>query len=149
MREGYAFMSVYMCVCVDKKHACLRLSAQNSPRKHPLQLLHWIYSPMKMFSVLASLARAANPWLSKATCPCKSTLRYCGCVTQPPIHVDVLTQSHMYRTSELLEAYSYGISLSWGLLWCANQLLVHVCYHLFFWSCLWASCNVRVPVMLE
>ena len=67
---------------------------------------------MKTFSVLASLARAANPWLSKATCPCKSTLRYCGCVTQPPIHVDVLTQSHMYRTSELLEAYSYGISLS-------------------------------------
>ena len=41
------------------------------------------------------------------------------------------------------------ISLSWGLLWCANQLLVHVCYHLFFWSCLWASCNMRVAVMPE
>ena len=54
---------------------------------------------MKTFSVLASLARAANPWLSKAKCPCKRTLRYCGCVTQPSIHVDVLTQSHMYRTS--------------------------------------------------
>ena len=62
--------------------------------------------------MLASLAQAANPWLSKATCPFKSTLRYCGCVTQPPIHVDVLTQSHMYRAPELLEAYSYGISLS-------------------------------------
>ena len=51
--------------------------------------------------MLASLVRAANSWLSKATCPCKSTLRYCGCVTQPPIHVDVLTQSHMYSTSEM------------------------------------------------
>ena len=76
---------------------------------------------MKTFSMLASLAQAANPWLSKATCPCKSTLRYCGCVTQPPIHVDVLTQSHMYRTSEPLNflrpiGYSYGISLSRGLL---------------------------------
>ena len=55
---------------------------------------------MKTFSVLASLAQAAIPWLSKATCPCKSTLRYCGCVTQLPIHIDVLTQSHMYRTSK-------------------------------------------------
>ena len=53
---------------------------------------------MKTFSVLASLVRAANPWLSKATCTCKSTLRYCGCVTQPPINVDVL---HMYRTKGL------------------------------------------------
>ena len=71
---------------------------------------------MKTFSVLASLVQAANPWLSKATCPCKSTLRYCGCVTQPPIHVDVLTQSHMsmfslsltctdVRAIKLLEAY--------------------------------------------
>ena len=57
---------------------------------------------MKTFSVLASLARAANPWLSKAMCPCKSTVRYCGCVIQPPIHVDVLTQSHIYCTSEPL-----------------------------------------------
>ena len=57
---------------------------------------------MKTFSVLASLVRAANPWLSKATCPCKSTLRYCGCVPPPPINVDVLTQPHMYRTSEPL-----------------------------------------------
>ena len=90
----------YVCVCVDKKHACLRLTARKSPQKLSLQLLHWIYSHKKTLSVLASLVRAANSWLSKATCPCKSTLRYCGCVTQPPIHVDVLTQSHMYSTSE-------------------------------------------------
>ena len=115
MWEGYAFVSVCVrtyvriCVCVIKKHACLRLTAQNFPLKHSLQLLH---CPLKTFSVLASLAQMANPWLSKATCPCKSTLRYCGCVTQPPIHVDVLTQSHMYRTSELLEAYSYGMIVS-------------------------------------
>ena len=87
-----------VCVCVDKKHACLRLTARKSPQKLSLHLLHWIYSHKKTLSVLASLVRAANSWLSKATCPCKSTLRYCGCVTQPPIHVDVLTQSHMYST---------------------------------------------------
>ena len=44
MRQGYAFMSVclYMCVrvCVVKKHACLRLTARKTPRKHSLQLLH-------------------------------------------------------------------------------------------------------------
>ena len=56
---------------------------------------------MKTFSELASLVRAANPWLSKATCTCEY-LRYCGCVTQPPINVDVLTQSHIYSTSEPL-----------------------------------------------
>ena len=102
MREGCAFVSVCVCIymCVVKKHACSHLTARNSPRKNSLQLLHWIYSPMKTFSVLASLARAANPWLSNATCPCKSTLRYCGCVTQPPIHVDVLTQSHMYTVRQ-------------------------------------------------
>ena len=33
---------------------------------------------MKTFSVLASLVRAANPWLSKATCPCKSTYGIVG-----------------------------------------------------------------------
>ena len=70
---------VCVCVCVStKKHACLRLTARKSPRKHSLQLLHWIYSPMKTFSVLASLVRAANPWLSKATCPCKSTYGIVG-----------------------------------------------------------------------
>ena len=69
---------------------------------------------MKTFSVLASLARAANPWLSKATCPCKSTLRYCGCVTLPPIHnFDVLTQSHVYRTQSPFLRY-------------AKHLLVHI-----------------------
>ena len=122
--------SMCVCVCVDKKHSCLRLTARNSPRKHSLQLLHWIYSPMKTFSVLASLARAANPWLSNATCPCNS-MHFTLWVCHPTSYVDVLTQSHMHRTSELLEAYGYSISLSWGLLWCANQLLVHVCYHLF------------------
>ena len=30
----------YVCVCVVKKHACLRLTARKSPRKHSLQLLH-------------------------------------------------------------------------------------------------------------
>ena len=79
MREGHAFVSVGIYVCVSsKKHACLRLTARKSPQKHSLQLLH---CTMKTFSVVASLARAANPWLSKATCPCKSTLRYYGCVT--------------------------------------------------------------------
>ena len=33
---------------------------------------------MKTFSVLASLVRAANPWLSKATCSCKSTYGIVG-----------------------------------------------------------------------
>ena len=69
---NYNIHYILLCVCVVKKHAC---------------------SPMKTFSVLASLARAANPWLSKAMCPCKNTLRYCGCVTQPPIHIGVLSQS--------------------------------------------------------
>ena len=67
-----------VCLCVDKKHACLRLTARSSPRKHSLQLPHWIYSPMKTFYVLASLVRAANPWLSKATCSCKSTYGIVG-----------------------------------------------------------------------
>ena len=60
---------------------------------------------MKTFSVLASLARAANPWLSKATCPCKNTLQYCGCVTQPPRpypHRCPHSVSRVYRTSEPL-----------------------------------------------
>ena len=73
---------------------------------------------MKMFSVLASLARAANPWLSKATCPCKSTLRYCGCVTLPPVHIDVLTQSHVYRTQSPAQ---YQFFLRY-----AKHLLVHI-----------------------
>ena len=83
---------------------------------------------MKTFSVLASLARAANPWLSKATCPCKSILRYCGCVTLPPIHIDVLTQSHMYRTPESLLAVSA----------CMVAMLSSI---FTVWSCLWTSCN--------
>ena len=58
---------------------------------------------MKTFSVLASLVRAANPWLSKATFPCKSTYGIVGVSTNLlSINVDVLTQSHMYRTSEPL-----------------------------------------------
>ena len=46
MREGYAFVSVCVRICVGvgvcvvKKHACLRLTARKSPRKHSLQLLH-------------------------------------------------------------------------------------------------------------
>ena len=100
-----------VCVCVDKKHACLRLTARKSPQKLSLQLLHWIYSHKKTLSVLASLVRAANSWLSKATCPCKSTLRYCGCVTQPPI--DVLTQSHhMYSTSEPKEMRAQNLIIA-------------------------------------
>ena len=144
-------LCMYVCVymCVVKKHACLRLTARNSPWKNSLQLLHWIYSPMKTFSVLASLALAANPWLSKATCPCKSTLRYCGCVTQPPIHVDVLTRSHMYRTSELFEAYSYIRYQSFLRPSVMCQSTVSACMLPFLWSCLRASCNVRVAVMLE
>ena len=68
--------SVYVC---HQKHACLRLTARKSPRKHSLQLLiHWIDSLMKTFSVLASLVRVANPWLSKATCPCKSAYGIVG-----------------------------------------------------------------------
>ena len=70
MRKDYAFVSVYMCMCVCllSKTTCLCLTAQKSPRKHSQQLLDRIYSTMKTFSVLASLARAANPWLSKAMC---------------------------------------------------------------------------------
>ena len=33
---------------------------------------------MKTFSELASLVRAANPWLSKATCSCQSTYGIVG-----------------------------------------------------------------------
>ena len=47
---------------------------------------------MKTFSVLASLARAADPWVSKATCPYKSALRHCGCVTQPPMPTGPVTR---------------------------------------------------------
>ena len=34
MRQGYAFVSVYMCVV--KKHACLRFTIRNSPQKRNL-----------------------------------------------------------------------------------------------------------------
>ena len=93
---------------------------------------------MKTFSVLASLPRAANPWLSKATCPCKSTLRYCGCVTQPPIHVDVLTQSHMYRTSELLEQRPIAtVSVFLEAVMCQSTVSACMLPSIFFWICLY------------
>ena len=53
--------------------------------------------------MLASFDRSATPWLTKATCPCKTTLWHCGCVTQPPIsiYIDILacTQSETHVPS--------------------------------------------------
>ena len=97
MREGYAFVSVcvrtYMCACRQKTRLFASYRSKLSTKTLSAASSLNLYSPLKTFSVLASLAPAANPWLSKATCPCKSTLRYCGCVTQPPIHVDVPVSS--------------------------------------------------------
>ena len=49
---------------------------------------------MKTFSVLASLVRTANPWLSKATRPCKSTLRYCAQYRKVLLQGHVALESH-------------------------------------------------------
>ena len=71
---------------------------------------------MKTFSVLAILARAANPWVSKATCPYMSTLRHCGCVTQPyrrPGLHSLHSVSHVPYVKamvKLLEAFDHKVS---------------------------------------
>ena len=115
MREGYAFVSVYMCV--DKKHACLHLTARKSPQKHSLQLLHRIYSPMKTFYVLASLVRAANLWLSKATSlygivgVSPNLLSICRC-PHSVSHVSVRQSSSEPLNFLRPIGYSYGIRLS-------------------------------------
>ena len=102
----YVYIRI-MCV-IKNMPVCVLLFEnlhEKSAASSELIVLH-----VKMFSVLASLAREANPWLSKAMCPCKSTLWHCGCVTQPPIHIDVLacTQSHMYRHVDLLKRFKNG-----------------------------------------
>ena len=58
---------------------------------------------MKTFSELASLVRAANPWLSKATCSCQSTY---GIVGVSPnllsMSMSSLSLTFTVRTSEPL-----------------------------------------------
>ena len=135
-----------MCVCVIKKHACLRLTARKSPRKHSMQLLH---CPMKTFSVLASLAQAANPWLSKATC----VRALYGIVGVSPNLLSISTsslsltctvrQSHGYK---LLEAFDHRVSVFLETFCDVPIRTVSACmvasmlYHQFIWSCLWTSC---------
>ena len=89
----------YVCRQNTRLFQCLHHIARKSPQKHSLQL---IYNPVKMFSMLASLARAAIPWLSKATCPCRSTLSHCGCVTQSLIHIDVSSDNVLACTCTVI-----------------------------------------------
>ena len=82
------FVLVYVCVCVVKN------------------TLVSVYSPMKTFLVLTILTRVDNPWLSKATCLCKSNLWHCGRVTQPPSpNVKAMFKVLDYKVSVFLEAF--------------------------------------------
>ena len=61
---------------------------------------------MKTFSVLASLARAANPWLSKATCPCIRALY--GIVGVSPNLLSISTSSLSLIYLELSVSSAHG-----------------------------------------
>ena len=45
--QGFVCAYVYMCVCVVKKHGCLRFTDRKAPRKGSLLLGFRIYSPVK------------------------------------------------------------------------------------------------------
>ena len=115
------YIYMYVCMCVVKKHGRLRLTAHKSTPEHSLLLVHWIYRPVKTFSVLKSLARATNPRLSNSSGPWKSNLRHCGRIAQPPacirIHSDSVHQLQvLLAIVKALGLAQHWVAQSWSSL---------------------------------
>ena len=123
----YVRTYVYVCVCVSSKNTLVYVS--------PLEILH-NSALCSFFTESIVLWRRFLCWQALLERLIHGFLKLrvlvralYGIVGVSPYLIDVLTQSHMYRTPESL---------------LANHLLVHVWllfYHQFIWSCLWTSCN--------
>ena len=90
MRQGYAFVSVYMCVCVCvwTKNTLVYLSPLEIRYKNALCCLFTEFIVLRRpLQRPERLDRAANRWFLIALWPSKSNIRYCGRIAQPKSRV--------------------------------------------------------------